>query len=181
MPFLPPGTGLRALAGASAPPPFTFPPDDLLHTLVDAYFTRVNASAPLLHRPSFARALADGAHRADGGFGALVLVVCAIASRFVDDARVMLDGAPSHSAGWKWFNQVQMVRRSLLAAPCLHDLQLYCVRTLLASVCSAPRTDARTAIRDVSPGLVRTTGVLEYSGHRHPPRARRRRASEEGI
>jgi hypothetical protein len=94
---------------------------------VDAYFTRVNLSSPVLHRPSFERALANGAHFADASFGALLLIVCAIGSRFVHDKRVTLEGAPSHSAGWRWFSQVQMTPRGLLAPPSLHDLQLYCV------------------------------------------------------
>ena len=30
--------------------------------------------------------------------------------------------------GWRWFNQVQMVKKSFLCPPTLHDLQFYCVR-----------------------------------------------------
>ena len=40
----------------------------------------------------------------------------------------LLDGEESlHSAGWQWFEQVQMVKKSLLAPPSLYDLQFYCV------------------------------------------------------
>jgi hypothetical protein len=103
---------------------------------------RVNLTSPVLHRPSFERALANGAHFADASFGALVLIVCAIGSRFVYDKRVTLEGAPSHSAGWRWFSQVQMTPRGLLAPPSLHDLQLYCVSCPSDSANYIPIADA---------------------------------------
>jgi hypothetical protein len=59
-----------------------------------------------------------------------LLLVCAVGARFVDDERVLLDGASGLSAGWKWFNQVPLMRRSILALPGLHDLQICCVRHL---------------------------------------------------
>jgi hypothetical protein len=107
---------------------FTYPPDDLLPTLIDAYFACINVVIPLLHRPTFDRALAELAHHNHPGFGAVLLLVCAVGARFVDDERVLLDGASGLSAGWKWFNQVPLMRRSILALPGLHDLQICCVR-----------------------------------------------------
>jgi hypothetical protein len=109
---------------------FTFPPDDLLASLVDGFFENMNTFFPILHRPTFERGLADGLHRSDSGFATIVLLVCAIASRFIDDPRVLLPGASEQSAGWGYFNQVQAVRRSLLAPPCLYDIQWHCVRSL---------------------------------------------------
>ena len=54
--------------------------------------------------------------------------MCAVGSRHSDDPRVLLDDDDGrHSSGWKWFEQVQLVRRSLLEPPSLHDLQLHCV------------------------------------------------------
>jgi hypothetical protein len=112
------------------------PPQDLLHILVEAYFSRLNVTAPLLHRPTFEKALADGAHHHDMGFRVVLLLVCANGARFVDDKRVLIDGASRHSAGWKWFSQINMLRRSLVMSPCIHDLQLCCVRPPSALMCT---------------------------------------------
>jgi hypothetical protein len=122
-------TGFRSHLGTHTHAPMTFelPPQDLLLTLVDAYFSRVNLITPLLHRPTFERTLAEGTHRSDTGFCAVLLLVCANGARFVDDRRVLIDGASTHSAGWKWFSQTQRLRRSLITLPCIHDLQLCCV------------------------------------------------------
>ncbi|CAE6471890.1 unnamed protein product [Rhizoctonia solani] len=66
-----------------------FPPDDLLASLVDLYFTRFNVILPLLHRPTFEAQLAQKLHWRDPSFAAVVLLVCANGSRFSDDTRVM--------------------------------------------------------------------------------------------
>lgn len=106
-----------------------FPPADLLAKLVDLYFDNMNDYMPLLHRPTFQQGVKDGLHLHDEGFGSTVLLVCANGARFTEDPRVLLDENPiPQSAGWKWFQQVQMVRKSLLAPPRLYDLQIYAVR-----------------------------------------------------
>ncbi|KAG5645114.1 hypothetical protein DXG03_006928 [Asterophora parasitica] len=108
---------------------FVFPQDDLMASLVDLYFTKINLMLPLLHRPSFERSIAEGLHLQNDGFGANLLLVCAIASRFSDDPRVLLDGYDSlHSSGWKWYLQVDQINKhkSVLAPPTLYDLQLCC-------------------------------------------------------
>ena len=114
-----------------------FPPPDLLATLVALYFTHMNDLLPLLHRPTFEAAVRDGVHLHDEGFGSTVLLVCANGARFADDPRVLLGGPGEipQSAGWKWFQQVQMVRKSLLAPPRLYDLQIYAVRHARAGAC----------------------------------------------
>ncbi|KAK1220718.1 Gypsy retrotransposon integrase-like protein 1 [Marasmius sp. AFHP31] len=105
---------------------YMFPEQDLLHHLVDVYFNHINIFIPLLHRPTFLRQLQHELHLREEGFGAVVLLVCANASRFSGDSRVRLDGEESWlSAGWKWFNQVQLVRKALLSPPSLYDLQIY--------------------------------------------------------
>jgi hypothetical protein len=58
--------------------------------------------------------------------------VCANGSRFSNDPRVLLDvdeekSSSVHSSGWKWFDQVQMVKKSFLNPPTLYDLQFYSV------------------------------------------------------
>jgi hypothetical protein len=61
-------------------------------------------------------------------FAPVFLLVCAVGARYSDNPLVRLDDVDSHhSAGWKWFEQVQIMKRSLLAPPTLYDLQLYCV------------------------------------------------------
>ncbi|KAK0210242.1 fungal-specific transcription factor domain-containing protein [Desarmillaria ectypa] len=107
---------------------YTFPPDDLLTDLIDIFFTKNDIMLPCLHGPTFRRCVKDKLHLRDEMFGAIVLLVCANASRQSDDPRVLLDGEDSkQSNGWKWFNQVQNTRRSLLVPPTIHDLQFYCL------------------------------------------------------
>ena len=107
---------------------YTFPDNDLMNTLIDLYFAHTNVVYPLLHRPTFEKGIAEGLHQRSIGFGGTVLIVCAIGSRYTKDPRVMLPDANSdHSAGWKYFDQVQTIRRPQLAPPSLYDLQIYCV------------------------------------------------------
>ena len=79
------------------------PPPDLLRILIDAYFDSVNSDAPLLHRPSFERAVAAGMADSDSTFRCLrassspvsrapllklscaVFIVLALGARFVDE------------------------------------------------------------------------------------------------
>ena len=109
---------------------FVFPEKDLLGSLPDLYFEHYNIFFPLLHRPSFKRSIAEGLHLRDDGFGATLLLVCAIASRFSDDPRVLMEGVASpYSGGWKWYHQAQsQVNRPPFAPPSLYDLQFYSVR-----------------------------------------------------
>jgi hypothetical protein len=94
---------------------------------VDTYFREINLLYPILHEPTFRRAVDNGFHLVDEGFARVLLVVSALASRSVDDPRVLLRDAPSHSAGWKWFEQANMTGRSMLIPPTLYDVQVYCV------------------------------------------------------
>ncbi|OSC97677.1 hypothetical protein PYCCODRAFT_1376657 [Trametes coccinea BRFM310] len=122
------------------PPHKDFPPPDLMEKLVDLYFVEMNCYIPLLHRPTFEQGIKDGVHLHDEGFGSTVLLVCANGARFTDDPRVLLDGHnETQSAGWKWFQQVQMVRKSLLAPPRLYDLQIYALTAQFLQGTSAPQ------------------------------------------
>ena len=106
-----------------------FPDDDLLSTLVELYFRRCNDLIPLLHEPLFKQNLKDGLHLRIGGFGATVLLVCANASRFSQDRRVLLDGSDGrHSAGWKWYRQVERMQKLELCPATLYELQTCVVR-----------------------------------------------------
>ncbi|KAJ4477535.1 fungal-specific transcription factor domain-containing protein [Lentinula aciculospora] len=120
---------------------YNFPEPDLLASLINSYFHNVNIILPLLHRPTFERATREKLHYRDDMFAAIVLLVCAVASRYVDDRRVLLDKVDSwHSSGWKYFNQVQVVRKSLLAPPTLFDLQFYCLSVQFLQGSSAPHS-----------------------------------------
>ena len=107
----------------------SFPPADLLDALVDLYFRRMNTHFPLLHEPTFKAAVKASQHLCDGGFGATVLLVCAIGARSTHDPRVLLsDSGHPHTAGWEWFGRVKRARRLSFAPAKLHDLQVYAVR-----------------------------------------------------
>ncbi|KAF8994386.1 fungal-specific transcription factor domain-containing protein [Cyathus striatus] len=95
---------------------YTFPSPDLIAILTDAYFVHVNLLLPLLHRPTFERDVANGLHLNDEGFGGVLLLVCAVGSRYTEqiDERT-------------WFNQVQIVKQSLLDPLTLYNLQSYCL------------------------------------------------------
>jgi hypothetical protein len=99
--------------------------------LIDLYFENFNFMLPVLHGPTFKRTVTQGRHHHDPWFGAVVLVVCAIGSRFTEDPRVFADGRgePGYrwSSGWMWFEQVQFIRKSMFDAPYLYELQFCCV------------------------------------------------------
>ncbi|KAJ7447164.1 fungal-specific transcription factor domain-containing protein [Mycena latifolia] len=106
-------------------PQHVFPEDDLLNSLLKIYFEQINPILGILHSPSFYQSVAEGLHFRNPSFGAVVLAVCALASRSSDDPRVILDGVHSeHSCGWKWFQQVRPLRASFSPEPSLHQLQL---------------------------------------------------------
>ncbi|KAF8992795.1 fungal-specific transcription factor domain-containing protein [Cyathus striatus] len=122
---------------------YTFPPPDLTRKTIDAYFDHVNLFYPLLHRPTFERDVANELHLRDKGFGSVLLLVCAVGSRYMEkiDERAMVDGVHSPlSAGWKWYNQVQVVKSSIANSPTLYDLQVYCLAVHFLTGCCAPHT-----------------------------------------
>ncbi|KAJ7729689.1 fungal-specific transcription factor domain-containing protein [Mycena maculata] len=118
-------------------PSYVYPPRDLIASLLELYFANVHPTFPLLHRRSFVRSVAEGLHLTDTKFGATLLAVLALASRYSDDHRVLIDGKTSLSSGWKFVAQVQVVRKKLDVT--IHDLQFYCLMTLLSSGTSAPQ------------------------------------------
>lgn len=81
---------------------------------------------PLLHRPSFERQVYHRVHLSDPSFGSVLLLVCALGARFVEDPRVIPPGhTTKRAAGWQWFVQVDISRRDLFRAPRLLDVQTY--------------------------------------------------------
>jgi hypothetical protein len=112
---------------ATAQNRYEFPDTDLIPVLVDHFFTQVNLYYPILHRPTFEKGISENLHLCDNGFGGVLLLVCALGSKFADDPRVSMPGASIASAGWKWYNQTQLVRKSPMAPRRLYDAQQYCV------------------------------------------------------
>ncbi|KAJ7099786.1 fungal-specific transcription factor domain-containing protein [Mycena epipterygia] len=110
--------------------PYVFPESDLLSALVALYFDHMNLYYPLLHRPTFERSIASRLHTRDASFGAVVLLVCAIASRFSDDVRVCPPGAEPLRVGWQYFDQLPHVIDHLFVRPALHHIQYYCLAVL---------------------------------------------------
>ncbi|KAJ7578554.1 fungal-specific transcription factor domain-containing protein [Mycena floridula] len=116
----------------SRPEFLIFPDEDLMQSLIDLYFAQWNLFLPVLHRPSFEKSLSEGLHHRNYYFGATVLVVCALGSKFSDDSRVFLDGITEQSCGWIFFNQVQqsLQSSSLVSPPSLYELQYYCLTVM---------------------------------------------------
>ncbi|RPD58806.1 hypothetical protein L226DRAFT_471190 [Lentinus tigrinus ALCF2SS1-7] len=130
----------RHSVGSEVPAFDDFPPNDLLDTLVELYFRKSNDVLPFLHEPMFKRSIQEGLHLRNSGFGATVLLVCAIASRFTEDPRVLLDGSEDrHSAGWRWYQQVENVQRLELAPATLYELQLCMLMVQFLSGSTAPQ------------------------------------------
>ncbi|KAG6845075.1 hypothetical protein H0H87_000979 [Tephrocybe sp. NHM501043] len=110
---------------------YSYPDEDLIVSLVSAYFEQINPFFPLFHRPSFEKSVSERLYREDTNFGGTLLLVCALGSRYSGDPRVFYDGTTSeHSAGWKWFEQVSIMRTSFIPAPSLSELQNHAVRRL---------------------------------------------------
>ncbi|KAJ7165461.1 fungal-specific transcription factor domain-containing protein [Mycena crocata] len=121
-------------------PQYTFPDGDLIGSLLEFYFSNVHPTFPLLHRPSFERSVKEELHLRDHQFGALLLAVLALASRYSDDHRVFVQEANSTlSSGWRFFVQVQVIDKSFREIPSLYEFQLYCLATLYMSGSSVPQ------------------------------------------
>ncbi|KAF8634298.1 hypothetical protein AX17_004250 [Amanita inopinata Kibby_2008] len=110
---------------------YVYPEDDLLSSLVDIYFDNIYHFVPLLHRPTFERSISEGLHFKDSLFGATVLLVCALGSKYSDDPRVFTEGSnTTRSAGYKWFKQVNISRRSFSMKASLYELQMHALTAL---------------------------------------------------
>ncbi|KAF7328634.1 Zn(2)-C6 fungal-type domain-containing protein [Mycena sanguinolenta] len=106
--------------------PFIFPDPDLLSTLIDLYFARRNLYFPILHRPTFERSIAAGLHTRDIIFGSVVLLVCAIASRYSEDMRLQQETEPLRR-GWQFYDQLPPHSNHIFETPTVYHLQYYCL------------------------------------------------------
>ncbi|KAJ7767023.1 fungal-specific transcription factor domain-containing protein [Mycena maculata] len=113
-----------------APPrrTYTFPEDDLMISLISLYFDNVNIFFPIVHRPTFEKAFATNTHIHHDGFADTLLLVCALGARYSEDSRVHLPTVTEcGTAGWKWFDQVQLAGLPVSGQATLYDLQCYCL------------------------------------------------------
>ncbi|KAK7033440.1 fungal-trans domain-containing protein [Favolaschia claudopus] len=120
-------------------PQYVYPPSDLMASLVTIYFDTVHPTHPIIHRPSFERALAEGLHLTDPDFGGTLLAVLSLASRYTNDCRVFvnMDSTASLSAGWKFAIQVQLMPR--IFEPTLYEIQTYALLSLFLFGSSVPQ------------------------------------------
>jgi hypothetical protein len=82
----------------------------------------------------------DKLYERDLTFGAVVMLIMAVGSRFSDDTRVLLDPNAKyrHSAGWKYFEQVKNFRKTIMARPTLYDLQMFVLSCVFLQGSSVP-------------------------------------------
>ncbi|KAJ7917044.1 fungal-specific transcription factor domain-containing protein, partial [Mycena leptocephala] len=125
-------------AAYDARPDYTYPPSELITSLLYLYFANIHPTIPILHRHSFERSVAEGLHLTDMKFGGTLLSVLALASRYSDDPHVFVDGDPSLllSAGWKFATQVRILQ---LVEPTIYEVQMYCLLALFMLGTSVPR------------------------------------------
>ncbi|QRV78404.1 Fungal specific transcription factor domain [Ceratobasidium sp. AG-Ba] len=118
------------------------PPPDLFDSLVELYFKHVSPQIPIIHEPTLRTQIRAGLHTRDHSFARLMLAICALASRWTSDPRVLHEServaveagdvnAPRLSAGVKYFNQVRLLRRSMPKPAVLFDIQTYVLCALL--------------------------------------------------
>ncbi|KAI0737552.1 fungal-specific transcription factor domain-containing protein [Daedaleopsis nitida] len=123
IPMLPKGFEQPIAVRYNLPPYTDFPPPDLLHKLVESYFSTFNLYLPLLHRPTIEQNIQSGFYLRDRDTGAIILLVCAIGSLWTVDPRIP-NQQPALGPGWEWFEQVVYERMDLMMHPRLHDVQV---------------------------------------------------------
>ncbi|KAF5323168.1 hypothetical protein D9758_016788 [Tetrapyrgos nigripes] len=110
-------------------PMLQFPDNDHLQSLLEAYFTFHHPYQPLLHQASFERSVAEGLHLRDHQFGALLLAVCSMASKYSDDPRNLpKDSSAVLALGWRWFQQLKLTTSTFAEPVSLYELQTYCLQ-----------------------------------------------------
>ncbi|KAF9482138.1 hypothetical protein BDN70DRAFT_991356 [Pholiota conissans] len=154
-------------------PSYIYPDKDLLQTLVFIYFDKFNPFYPLLHKPTFLRMLNSGEHYQNPAFGMVVLLVCACASRYTDDPRVMMPGdSTGMSSGWRFFCQVPLHRNQLMYKTTTYDLQYYALTLVYLHGTSIPNT----AYSILGLGM---RHALEKGVHRRKPNTHKPTVEEE--
>ncbi|KAE9394584.1 hypothetical protein BT96DRAFT_1022464 [Gymnopus androsaceus JB14] len=89
-------------------PTYVFPEPDLLRDLLTLYFEKQHIIYPVLYRQTFERQVyIDQLHLVDQRFGAVVLAVTC------------------DPLGWRYFEQIQLVKVRFTGTSSLYDIQLY--------------------------------------------------------
>ncbi|KAL0956545.1 hypothetical protein HGRIS_002685 [Hohenbuehelia grisea] len=112
----------------------SLPPPDLVRHLLDIYFLHVNTQFPLLHRPTFEKHWKDDLFHRDVWFACLCFSLFAVASRWSNDRRVLLDqvaGPQEDNDAWKLAGarylkcamEITRMKRSLFHPSCLFEVQ----------------------------------------------------------
>ncbi|KAJ6512658.1 fungal-specific transcription factor domain-containing protein [Mycena sanguinolenta] len=117
-------------------PQYVFPASDLIDSLLNDYFTNFHPTFAILHRPTFEKSVKEGLHLTNCDFGATLLSVLAIASRYSNDPRVFLYPGVTLSAGWMFASQVQILPE--LFPPTIYEVQTYCLLAYYALGTSVP-------------------------------------------
>jgi len=91
--------------------------------LINAFFNRYNNVFPLLHRPTFMRQYADPAMRLERDWVAIAFGVFAVASKYVDDPRVLPESGSWYGAGQRFWKEMRRIMSELYAPPTLFRLQ----------------------------------------------------------
>lgn len=101
-----------------------YPPDDLLYSLINIYFDRVNFFLPLINKDVFMDNLKHKKY--DRHFGGLLLLVLAVASRFSDDPRVLSSNSDAYlQPGERFFNScMTKTHCKIMEAPKIEDIQM---------------------------------------------------------
>ncbi|CAE6454170.1 unnamed protein product [Rhizoctonia solani] len=107
--------------------PVELPPTDLIRSLVNLFFRHMNKFYPIFHRGFFEDQLSHGIHLASDTtgrtFARVLLLVCAVASRWSSDPRVFIEGQ-TLSAGYEFFHQAGPVTWAVRAQPSIYDVQI---------------------------------------------------------
>ncbi|KAE9392644.1 hypothetical protein BT96DRAFT_944517 [Gymnopus androsaceus JB14] len=145
-------------------PEYVFPEGDLMQQLVSLFFSNINILFPLLNGPIFKQQVfEEKLHRSNPMFAATLLAVCSLGSQHCRDPRTLHDGSQSErSAGWKYFQQIRLVRNKLIQPVSLFEIQLY----VLSSLFLKP-----TPLSDMSSSLI-GMGIMfarEVGAHRKQP------------
>ena len=150
--------------------------------LFDLFFRYITPFFPVIHRPTFEAQFADGAHLRTPAFACVVLLVCAIGSKYSDDPRVCLEDAGPASAGWKYFIQVKELKRTLHAPATLADLQSFAVSlAIVVPVSASTQVFPGIAGGLLSPSNKCSAFCVDYSGHWNSLCPGCRRTSQEGV
>lgn len=76
---------------------------DLMDSLVQCYLSTTYYLLPFLHVPTFLADYGNPSKWGEPGFAALVVAICCLSSRHIDDPRVRSDPSDGNSAGTQWF------------------------------------------------------------------------------